>query len=80
MLDFSPRSVDCDYWQHDSNIFVVSRTANFGYGKIFIYHNCSFVEARDKLSEWQDRATTIDNAIAYLKECGFSQVSNHPRD
>lgn len=80
MIDFSPTSVDCDYWQHNSNLFVVSRIANFGYGKIFIYHDCSFSEVRDRLSNWQSRATTVDNAIAYLKECGFTQVSNHPRD
>lgn len=80
MIDLTPRSVDCDYWQHSNNVFVVSRLANFGYGKIFIYHTNSFSDVLIRLSDWQDRASTIDNAISYLKECGFTQVSSHPRD
>lgn len=78
IIDFTPRTVAVDHFPHNENVYVVSRVANFGYGKIFIYHTGSFSEVLSRLSSWQDKATTIDCAMAYLRECGFTQVSKHP--
>lgn len=78
--DFTPNSVDIDYFPHTNNLFVVSRLANFGYGKIFVYHTGSFSEVQSKLNHWHSKATTISDAIQYLKECGFTQISSHPKE
>lgn len=79
ILNLAPRSVAVDHFPHHESVFVVFRVANFGFGMIYVYHTGSFSDVLNRLSDWQERATTIDCAIAYLSECGFTQVSTHPK-